>query len=302
MSNFDVIIIGAGVSGMTASIYLKRANKNVLLLESGMFGGQINKTSTIENYPGFIKIDGPTLASNIFEQINNLSIDYKLETVTNLKKEDTLFIVTTNKNEYKAKNIIIATGRVPNKLGLKNEEELTGSGISYCAYCDGYFFKDKEVAVVGGGNSALEEALYLSELCTKVYIIHRRDQFKADTILQEKIKQKSNIIVKYNSIVKEAIESDNKLSKIIIENKSKEEILEVEGLFIYIGSNPKNEFINEISLDQENGYLIVDNNMKTNIAGIYACGDIIKKSAYQISTAIGEGATAAISIISNLND
>lgn len=302
MSNFDVIIIGAGVSGMTASIYLKRANKNVLLLESGMFGGQINKTSIIENYPGFIKIDGPTLASNIFEQINNLSINYKLETVTNLKKEDNLFFVTTNQNEYKAKNIIIATGRIPNKLGLKNEEKLTGSGISYCAYCDGYFFKDKEVAVVGGGNSALEEALYLSELCTKIYIIHRRDQFKADTVLQEKIKQKSNIIIKYSSVVKEVIESDNRLSKIIIENKNKEEILEVDGLFIYIGSNPKNEFLNEITLEQENNYLIVDNNMKTNIDGIYACGDVIKKNAYQISTAIGEGATAAISIINNLND
>lgn len=294
---FDVIVIGAGVSGMTASIYLKRANKNVLLIESGMFGGQINKTYIIENYPGFIKIDGPTLASNMFSQITNLEIKYKLETVRNLSLSGNNFLVETDKDKYLAKKIIIATGRVPRKLGLSNEDKLVGNGISYCAYCDGFFFKNKEIAVVGGGNSALEEALYLADLCTKVYIIHRRNEFSADEILQEKIKQKSNIIVKYNSVVKAVIENDNLLSKIVVENSEKEEILDVSGLFIYIGSIPKNDFLNELDLEMENNYIVVDKNMKTSIDGIYACGDVIKKEVYQISTAVGEGAIAAISII-----
>lgn len=300
MLTFDVIVIGAGVSGMTASIYLKRANKNILLIESGMFGGQINKTSIIENYPGFVKIDGPTLASNMFNQITNLEINYKLETVRNLSISDNNFLVETDKSKYLAKKVIIATGRIPRKLGLKNEDKLIGCGISYCAYCDGFFFKNKDVAIVGGGNSALEEALYLSDLCTKVYIIHRRNEFTADEILQEKIKQKSNIITKYNSIIKEVIESDNLLSKIVIERENKEELLDVSGLFIYIGNIPKNDFLNELDLKMENNYIIADKNMKTSINGIYACGDVIKKSAYQISTAIGEGALAAISIIEEL--
>lgn len=300
MLTFDVIVIGAGVSGMTASIYLKRANKNILLIESGMFGGQINKTSIIENYPGFVKIDGPTLASNMFNQITNLEINYKLETVRNLSISDNNFLVETDKSKYLAKKVIIATGRIPRKLGLKNEDKLIGCGISYCAYCDGFFFKNKDVAIVGGGNSALEEALYLSDLCTKVYIIHRRNEFTADEILQEKIKQKSNIIIKYSSIIKEVIESDNLLSKIVIERENKEELLDVSGLFIYIGNIPKNDFLNELDLKMENNYIITDKNMKTSINGIYACGDVIKKNAYQISTAIGEGALAAISIIEEL--
>lgn len=300
MLTFDVIIIGAGVSGITASIYLKRANKNILLLESGMFGGQINKTSIIENYPGFEKIDGPTLASNMFSQVTNLKINYKLETVRNLSLSGNDFLVETEKEKYLAKKIIVATGRIPKKLGLDNEEKLIGNGISYCAYCDGFFFKGKEVAVVGGGNSALEEALYLSDLCTKVYIIHRRNEFSADEILQDKIKEKSNIIVKYNSVVKEVLENENVLSKIVIKKENSEEILDVSGLFIYIGNIPKNDFLKKLDLKMENNYLIVDKNMKTNINGIYACGDVIKKEAYQISTAVGEGAIAAISVINEL--
>lgn len=297
MLTFDVIIIGAGVSGITASIYLKRANKNILIIESGMFGGQINKTSVIENYPGFVKIEGPELSSNLFSQITNLNIDYKIETVKKLSKKENVFLVETNKNIYLSKKVIIATGRIPKKLGLSNEENLIGRGISYCAYCDGFFFKGKEVAVVGGGNSALEEALYLSNLCTKVYIIHRRDKFSADQVLQEKIKTKGNIIIKYSSVVKKAIEVDNNLSKILIEKENKEENLEISGLFIYIGNIPKNDFLNELNLKMENDYIIVDKNMKTSVDGLYACGDVIKKEAYQISTAVGEGTIAAISII-----
>lgn len=302
MLTFDTVIIGAGVSGMTASIYLKRANKNILLLESGLFGGQINKTSIIENYPGFLQIDGPTLASTIFSQVTNLGITCKLETVRKVRQEHSEFFIETDKNIYKTKTVIIATGRTPNKLGLINEEKLLGSGVSYCAYCDGYFFKGKEVAVVGGGNSALEEALYLADLCTKVYIIHRRDEFTADEILQEKISTKSNIIVKYNSVVKNFLENDNKLSNIIIARENKEELLKVEGVFIYIGSTPEIGFLSNLNLNVNYNYLVVNNKMETNIKGVYAIGDVIKKDAYQISTAIGDGATAAINVIKYLKN
>lgn len=297
---FDTIIIGAGVSGITASIYLKRANKNILLLEKSMIGGQINKTSIIENYPGLVKIDGPTFVNNMQEQIKNLNINLKIETVIDIIKKDDKFIVKTNQNEYLSKTIIISTGRIPRKLDIKNEDKLIGSGVSYCAYCDGYFFKDKEVMVVGGGNSALEEALYLSELCTKVYIIHRREQFSAEDILIDKICKKSNIIPKYNANIKELVEYDNKLSSVVIKTKDKEENIKVSGLFIYIGNVPKIDFAKSLSLNLENDYIIVDENLKTNIKGVYACGDIIKKRAYQISTAVGEGALAALNIINEL--
>lgn len=297
---FDTIIIGAGVSGITASIYLKRANKNILLLEKSMIGGQINKTSIIENYPGLVKIDGPTFVNNMQEQIKNLNINLKIETVTDIIKKDDKFIIKTNQNEYLSKTIIISTGRIPRKLDIKNEDKLIGSGVSYCAYCDGYFFKDKEVMVVGGGNSALEEALYLSELCTKVYIIHRREKFSAEDILIDKVCKKSNIIPKYNTNIKELVESDNKLSSVVIKTKDKEENIKVSGLFIYIGNVPKIDFAKSLNLNLENDYIIVDENLKTNIKGVYACGDIIKKHAYQISTAVGEGAQAALNIINEL--
>lgn len=302
MSIFDTIIVGAGVSGITASIYLKRANKNILLLEKGAFGGQINKTSTIENYPGFIKIDGPTLANNMYEQIKALNINYKIETVTNIEKENNIFLVKTNKETYKTKTVIISTGRIPRKLGIEKEEELIGRGVSYCAYCDGYFFKGACVAVVGGGNSALEEALYLSELCTKVYIIHRGSSFKADAILLEKVKNKSNIFPKYRTIIKELVVTDNKLSSINILNEEQEENIEVSGLFIYIGNIPKIDFINNLDIERKNDYIIVNKDLETSVKGIYACGDIIEKKAYQISTAIGEGALVAINIINELNN
>lgn len=297
---FDTIIIGAGVSGITASIYLKRANKKILLLEKSMIGGQINKTSIIENYPGFIKIDGPTLTNNLLEQIKSLDIDYKIETVTDIKKENDLFLIKTNKDAYKSKTIIISTGRIPRHLNLSNEEKLIGNGVSYCAYCDGFFFKNKEVMVVGGGNSAVEESLYLSEICSKVYIIHRKDSFTADEILVDKLKKKGNIFIKYNSTIKALNETDNRLSSVTILCDNYEEKIDVSGLFIYIGNIPKVDFIKSIDIKTENNYIIVNNDLETNIKGIYACGDIIKKKAYQISTAVGEGALAAINIINDL--
>lgn len=301
MLSFDSIIVGAGISGVTASIYLKRANKNILLLDKEMIGGQLNKISIIENYPGFTKVDGATLSNNLYEQVKNLNIDYRQECVLNIKKEE-LFIITTNKNTYKSKTVILATGRTPRKLNIEKEEKLIGSGVSYCAHCDGFFFKGKEVAVIGGGNSALEEALFLSEICTKVYIIHRRDTFSGEKILQEKIKKKSNIIIKYNSEVVTLNECDNKLSNVIIKTKDKYETINIDGIFIYIGSIPSTYFLKDLELEQNKGYILVDSKMRTNIDGLYACGDSIEKDIYQLSTAIGESTIAAISVINKLKN
>lgn len=294
---YDCIIIGSGVAGMTAALYLKRANKNILIIESNVPGGQINRTAIIENYPGYAKIDGPTLAMNIFEQMNQLGIPYQFGEVLEIKSTEQEKIVKTKKDEYQCDGIIIATGRVPKELGLENETNLVGHGISWCALCDGTFYKDQDVCVVGGGNSALEEALYLSSICRSITIIHRRDQFRADKILIDRVKNTSNIRLKYNSVVKTINETKGFLSSIEIENETNCETLECTGLFIYIGSKPTTEFIKNINIELDQGYIVVDQSMRTNQKGIYACGDVIKKEVYQITTATAEGAIAAMSFI-----
>lgn len=294
---YDCIIIGAGIAGMTASIYMKRANLNVLLLEKNIPGGQINRSAKIENYPGFKEIDGPTLSTKIYEQIKNLDIQYKFDEVKNIKKIDDNFEIQTEKQNYQAKKILVASGREANNLNLRNEKELIGSGISFCAICDGAFFKDKEVAVIGGGNSALEETLYLSSICKKIYLIIRSDKFRADASLIQKVKNLNNICILKNSNITEINEKNGVLSNIILNNNDK---LNIEGLFIYIGQTPHTEFLDNLNVKKKNKYIIVDDAMRTNIPGIYACGDVIDKKLYQLSTAVGEGALAATSIINEL--
>lgn len=292
MHIYDCIIVGSGIAGMSSAIYLKRTNKDILLLESYMPGGQINNTSNVENYPGFTKIDGPTLVMNLHDQINSMEIPLKYEKVININKDDN-FIVETNKEKYLTKNIILATGRTPNKLGI--EDEFVGKGVSYCALCDGNLYKNEEIVVVGGGNSAFEESLYLSKICKKVTILNRSDKLKASMILQEEVSKQNNIEVIYNCSI-EKINSEN--NKIVSVSTNKGDI-NCTGIFIYIGLTPNLDYIN-LDLEKENNYIIVDNKMKTNIEGIYACGDIIKKDVYQIITAASEGAIAATSIIRSM--
>lgn len=298
-SHFNCIIIGAGISGITAAIYLKRANINVLLLEKEMPGGQINKTYKIENYPGFSSIDGPTLAQNLYDQIKQLKIDYRYGNVKQIEIKANKKVITTDMGEYTCDYLIIATGRVPRKLNIPNEQKLIGHGISYCAICDGSFFKDETIAVIGGGNSALEEALYLSNICKKVLVLYRKDNLRADQILQGQAKSKENIEIKYNSTPTRFIEKDNQLSGVEINNN---EILNVSGAFIYIGYEPNNEILKNLPLEYDNDYIIVNEKMETNIPGIYACGDIIKKDLYQLTTATSEGTTAAISIKQRISE
>lgn len=296
---FDCIIIGAGVAGTTASIYLKRWNFNILLLEKNMPGGIISNTSIIENYPGVKKIDGSTFAMNLYEQIKELDINYKYGNASEITQKNNLFIVNTDLGNYQTKSIIIATGRTPRKLNLENEDKLIGNGISYCATCDGLLYKDKEVCVIGGGNSALEESLYLSKICKKITIINRRSKLRADEILIEKVKNTANIEVMYNSNIIKLKEKQNKLTNIIIKKENETKELLCHGLFIYIGFEPIIPNVPNLKLNDN--YIVVDEKMQTNIDNICACGDIIKKDLYQIITAAGEGATAANTIKNNLN-
>lgn len=293
MERFDCVIIGSGVAGMTSAIYLKRANKKVLILEKEIPGGQITRSSLISNYPGVSSIDGPTLALNIYNQMTENQVDYRYGDVLSIQDGNPYKVVVTEKETFETKTIIIASGRSPRELGLPNEKSLTGHGVSWCAICDGPLYKEKTVAVVGGGSSALEEALYLSSLCSKVYLIHRRDTFKGEASLVEKVNHTKNIECIFNVFVTGLKEKENLLSSICL-NDHRE--IEVSGLFIYIGATPNTHFLKDLNLMMNDGYIVVDKNMKTNIDGIYACGDVIKKEFYQISTAVGEGATAALSI------
>ena len=296
---FDCFSIGAGVAGTTSSIYLKRWNFNILLLEKNMPGGIISNTSIIENYPGIKKIDGSTFAMNLYEQIKELDINYKYGNASEITQKNNLFIVNTDLGNYQTKSIIIATGRTPRKLNLENEDKLIGNGISYCATCDGLLYKDKEVCVVGGGNSALEESLYLSKICKKITIINRSSKLRADEILIEKVKNTANIEVMYNSNIIKLKEKQNKLTNIIIKKENETKELLCHGLFIYIGFEPIIPNVPNLKLNDN--YIVVDEKMQTNIDNICACGDIIKKDLYQIITAAGEGATAANTIKNNLN-
>lgn len=290
---YDCVVIGAGVAGMTAAIYLKRANIDFILLEKGVPGGQINKSSNIENYPGFKKVDGPTLAFNIYEQIEKLGVDYKYGDVKEVRDSENYKVVCTDKEEFVTKTVIIATGRRPRELGLANEKKLLGSGISYCAYCDGMLYKNKDVIIIGGGNSALEEALYIADIANKVYVVHRSSEYRADQFLIDKVNKKENIIKYFNKEVIDILEQDDRFSGVKLNDES---VINADGLFIYIGQIPETNFIDNIKTT-EDGYIITDSHLKTSDDKIYACGDVLKKDLYQIATSIGEGALAASNII-----
>ena len=296
MKTYECVIIGAGVAGMTAAIYLKRAGISVLLLEKGVPGGQINKTSIIENYPGFKKIDGPTLAMNMLDQVQSLDIPYQYGNVLSIEVDGDDKIIKTDMETIMTSRIILASGRKPRELGLSNEKKLLGSGISYCAYCDGMLYKNQDVVVIGGGNSALEEALYLADICKTVYIVHRRLEYRADDILVKKIEKYDNIKPCLGQNVIEILEKDNRVSGVRLSDNS---ILPVTGVFIYIGQIPETSFVEDL-ITLNDGYVMANEHLETNIPGIYACGDVIKKELYQISTAIGEGALAGTNVVKSL--
>ena len=294
---YDIIIIGAGPAGLTAALYALRSNKKVLVLEAKCYGGQIVNASKIENYPGIPIISGFEFATTLYNQVKNLGAEIKFETVIRIDREKN---VITGKNKYQGKAIILATGAEKKKLGIIDESKFIGAGISYCATCDGNFFKNKIVAVVGGGNTALEDAFYLSNLASKVYIIHRRDEFRGEERLVNELKECENVEFILNSnIVK--LNGDSKLESIDIkDNNENITRINLNGLFIAVGQEPKNQiFANMINLD-ENGYIKSNDGVHTNVEGIYVAGDARVKTLRQLTTAVGDGAIAATTAIKEI--
>ncbi len=299
-TDYDVIVIGMGPAGITSALYLKRANLNCLIIEKNTPGGLLNKTSTVENYPGIIQITGPDLAYKFYEQLNAQQIPQKFEEVKEIIDNNDYKKVVTNKGEYTAKKVIIAIGREPKKLKNTNEERLEGKGISFCSLCDGTLYKNEEVSIIGGGNSALEEALYLSDICKKVTIINKSNSLKGDSILIDKVNDKENIEVINSSEVKEFHGKNDKLEYVTLKTDKEDKDLYVKACFIFIGYEPATKFLKNLDILDEKGYINVDEARRTKIKGIYAAGDIVKKEAYQIITASSDGAIAAVSCIKDL--
>lgn len=299
---YDIIIVGAGPAGLTAAIYACRASKKVLVLEAKSYGGQIINTLDIQNYPVEPHISGFDFATKIYNQAKDLGAEVKFEKVINLVLNEKEKQVVTTKNTYQSKTIILATGADNRKLGLENEDELVGKGVSYCATCDGAFYKNKKVAVVGGGNTALEDSLYLADIAEDVYLIHRRDEFRGEEKLINDLKTKSNVHFIYNSNVTKLI-ANEKLESIEITNKTGEKsIIEVSGLFIAVGRIPENQnFASLINLD-EKGYVIATEDCHTNMEGVFVAGDNRVKSLRQLVTATSDGAIAATEAVKYINN
>jgi len=282
---YDLIIIGAGPAGLTAAIYAQRANLKTLILEKETIGGQISSSPLVENYPGFKQISGMELSNNFFEQAISLGADFEIEEVLKIENGKTKKVIT-DQNTYECKSIIIATGAHHRKLGLENEEELIGKGVHYCATCDGAFYKDKTVAVIGGANTAVTSAIYLSSICKKVYLIYRKDVLKCEKTLLEKVKSKENVEIIYNTNVTKLI--GNPLEKIELNNS---EELTVDGMFVCIGAEPKTVELENLPIDG-NGYIISEDCL-TNIEGIFVAGDVRTKEIRQVTTATNDGTVAA---------
>ena len=293
---YDLVIIGMGPAGIAASIYAKRSNLKVLCLEKGMIGGELNYIDKIDNYPGLNDISGSALAYKLLEHIDEMKIDYRFETVKDILKKENYYEIETNKEKYTTKYIILATGRKARKLGLAKEDLFLGRGISYCAICDGAFFKNKVVSVVGGGLAALEEALYLANIVKKVYLIHRRDKFNATPSIIEKIINNPKIEILYNE---EVVKLNGKDHLENIELKSGQK-LDTAGLFIYIGYTPNIDYLKNLDILGSKGYAIVDKNFKTKEDGIYAVGDLVEKNNYQIILAMADGVIAALDIVNKI--
>ena len=298
---YDVIIIGAGTAGLSSAIYVLRSGKSVLLLEKSYYGGQIVNATDIENYPAIKKISGYDFATALYEQALSLGADIEYENAVSIENgiyEKTVF---TEKNSYKCRSIIIATGLQKRRLNIENEEKFTGKGVSQCAVCDGAFYTDKPVAVAGGGNTALEDALLLSEYCSKVYIIHRRKEFKGEKILAEKLTKRENISYMLNCTLT-ALNGSEKLESIsVISNDSKiPNDITVSGLFVAIGQVPENKAFSDIVELDEYGYIISDD-CCTCAEGIFTAGDCRKKDIKQLATAVADGAVAGIKACEYIN-
>ncbi|MBR3164374.1 FAD-dependent oxidoreductase [Candidatus Saccharibacteria bacterium] len=290
---YDIAIIGGGVAGLTAAIYGVRANQRVVVIEAMACGGQIINTSEIDNYPAAAHISGMEFGEKLQSQAEDLDVEIRYEQVSRVQRVDkNSFTITTDRGELKSHTVILATGTDYRKLGIENEDALIGRGISYCATCDGGFYRDKIVAVNGGGNTALEEALYLSDLCKKVYLIHRRDQFRGEDAMIKLVHERPNIELVLSATIESLVASEDS-GKLIALKISRGDLLSVDGLFVAIGRVPRGtDLIDGLKLD-EHGYVVADESCSTNIDGLFVAGDVRTKTLRQLVTAASDGAAAA---------
>lgn len=292
---YDVIIIGAGPAGMTAALYASRANLSTLMIERGIPGGQMANTEDIENYPGYDSILGPDLSQKMFDHSKTFGAEYAYGDVQRISDETEYKIVHAHNRDYKARAIILASGAQYKKIGVPGEEELAGRGVSYCAVCDGAFFKGKDLFVIGGGDSAVEEGVFLTRFANKVTIVHRRDELRAQKILQKRAFDNEKIDFIWNHTLKEIIEKDGKVggARLVSTIDGTETDHEIDGVFIYIGMNPITGFVQDLGITNEQGYIVTNEAMETNIPGIFAAGDVREKTLRQVVTATNDGAIAA---------
>lgn len=292
---YDIGIIGGGTAGMTAAIYGQRAGKRTVIFEGGVFGGQITSSPNVENYPGIASVSGSEFSMNLLDQAMKLGTETVSDLVTEIRDEGEIKVVVTGEKEYPCKSIVLATGVTHRHLGVPNEERLTGAGVSYCATCDGMFFRGKEVAVVGGGSTALQDAEFLSNYCNKVYVIHRREEFRGEDSIVKRLSEKENVEFVLNCTVKEII-GDQVVERLLLNNKKtgKEFKLDVSGVFIAVGQIPKNEIFSDVVKLDENGFILAAEDCITSCPGIFAAGDCRTKEVRQLTTAAADGAVAAL--------
>lgn len=302
MNKYDVIIIGGGAAGMTAALYSLRSGKSVLLLEKETIGGQISKSPRVENFPTIKEISGEELSSKLFDQIMDLGCEFELDTVTKVEKQDNMFFITGEFGNYESKSVIIATGLEHRKINIENEDELIGKGVSYCAVCDGAFYKDEDVCLIGDGNTALQYSILLANYCKKVYVCTLFDKFFGDDILVKKLKERENVEIIQNVSLTKFIANDE-LEGLVFKNTKDDSLLElkVKGCFIAIGQIPKNDiFTNLVDLDK-NGYILVNEDLETKTKGLFVAGDCRQKKVRQLTTAVSDGAMASVGAVSYID-
>lgn len=292
---YDTIILGAGPGGMTAATYASRSNMSVLMIDRGIYGGQMNNTAEIENYPGFPSILGPELADKMYASSTQFGAEYAFGTVLHVEAQaDGSWRVVTDMDEYSANTVIVATGAAYKKLDVPGEEAFAGRGVSYCAVCDGAFFRGQHVIVVGGGDSAVEEATYLAGLADHVTIVHRRDKLRAQQILQDRAFANEKISFVWNSEVEEILGDDKKVTGVRVRNNQTDETSEIDaaGVFIYVGLLPVSDPVQDLGITDANGWIMTNDRMETSQPGIFAIGDVREKELRQITTAVGDAAVA----------
>ncbi len=299
---YDIVVIGGGPAGMTAALYALRNEKKVLILEKEGFGGQIATSPRLENYPTIESISGSEWSDRLFEQITNLGAEFELEEVESIEKIDNVFHIKTNYGEHEALTVIIANGVKPRKMGLPNEDDLVGKGVSYCAVCDGPFYKGKEIYLIGDANTALQYALLLSGYCPKVHMLTLFDKLFGDSILINRVLQAENIDIRHNLALQKLVETNGELSSIELEDTiSKEKVVyQTNNVFIAIGQVPQNKFLEGL-IDLDHGFIVTDELMNTKVPGLFAAGDTRKKENKQVITACNDGAVAAMSAVKYLN-